>query len=208
MMVLTEITPVVLTKLFQCGSEEADEPSIFMKRMLQNTGMHKSKPIGMPAASDDKEELLENYDMEKVTAIRENNLEKLRNILDNGGSFNACNRNGETLLHLACRRGNVDIVKFLVEEAKVEIEAQDDLGRSVLHDICWRPSPDFDLMELIMWKVSPAFLLAEDRRGHTCFDYCRKKDWNKWIEFLQSHAESIQRRASLYSKICFVAEDQ
>lgn len=192
---------------FQQGSQEAEQPSTFMKMILLDTGIQITKQIGMLAADDNMEELMENYDMEKVSAIRENDLEKLRSILDNGGNFNACNRNGETLLHLGCRRGNIDVVKFLVEEAQVEIEVRDDLGRSVLHDICWRPLPDLDLMEFIMWKVSPVFLLAEDRRGHTCLDYCRKQDWGKWTGFLRVHTRSIQRRASLYSRICHAAKD-
>lgn len=190
------------------GNQESEQqPSSFLKTMLLNTGINKIKNVDMFATTDDIEELMENYDMEKVTAIRENNLEKLRSILENGGCFDACNRNGERLLHLACRRGNIDVVKFLVNEAHVKVEVRDDLGRSVLHDICWRPLPDLDLMEFIMWKVSPAFLLAEDRRGHTCFDYCRKGDWSEWISFLRVHARSIQRRATLYSKICHVAKD-
>lgn len=209
MMALTELKPAALTaKSCQYGSQEAQEPSSFMKRMLHKTGLCEINQIRMlTSGDDDKDELLENYNMEKVTAIRENNLEKLRSILDGGGCFDACNRNGETLLHLACRRGSIEIVKFLVEEATVKIEVQDDLGRSALHDICWRPYPDFEMMELIMWKVSPAFLLAEDRRGHTCFDYCRERDWNKWTDFLQSHEGSIQRRATLYSKILNVTKD-
>lgn len=202
-----EAKTMVKSTSCSCQTQETEEPCTFMKRMLQNTGIERTKPINNCVADENKQVLLENYDMKKVTAIRENNLEKLRQILNDGESFNACNRNGETLLHLACRRGDSEIVKFLVEEAKVDIEVQDDLGRSVLHDICWRPYPDFALMDLIMLKVSPAFLLAEDRRGHTCFDYCRKEDWSKWIEFLRTRSGLIQRRALLYSRICYDLED-
>lgn len=198
----------VLRDSAQHGSQETEQqPSALLKTMLLNTGIHKTKQIDRFATTGDIEELMENYDMEKVTAIRENNLEKLRSILDNGGCFDACNRNRESLLHLACRRANIDVVKFLVDEAHVKVEVQDDLGRSVLHDICWRPLPDFELMEYIMRKVPPSFLLTEDRRGHTCFDYCRKLDWSKWTGFLRVHARSIQRRAALYSRICHVSKD-
>ncbi|GAX19299.1 hypothetical protein FisN_4Lh125 [Fistulifera solaris] len=188
-------------------SVETEQPSTLVRRILFDTEILKSKRRDMFAVNDNVEEWMENYDMEKITAIRENNLEKLRFILDNGGNFNACNRNGETILHLACRRGNLDVVRFLVDEAQVEIEVQDDLGRSVLHDICWRPFPDFELMAFIMGKVPPAFLLCEDRRGHTCFDYCRKQDWSQWNRFLQLHARSLQRRASLYNMIGLIAKD-
>ena len=198
---------VLIDSLRHENQETEQQPSALLKAMLLDTGIHKFKQIDLFAATDDMEERMENYDMEKVTAIRENNLEKLRNILDNGGCFNACNRNAESLLHLACRRSNIDVVKFLVEEAHVKVEVRDDLGRSVLHDICWRPLPDFELMEYIMKKVSPSFLLMEDRRGHTCFDYCRKLDWSTWTGFLRVHARSIERRATLYSSICQVTKN-
>jgi ankyrin repeat protein len=188
-------------------SVETEQPSTLVRKLLFDPEILKNKRRDLFAVNSNLEEWMENYDMEKITAIRENNLEKLRFILENGGNFNACNRNGETILHLACRRGNLDVVRFLVDEAQVEIEVQDDLGRSVLHDICWRPYPDFELMEFIMGKVPPAFLLTEDRRGHTCFDYCRKQDWNQWNRFLHKHARSLQRRASLYNMICQIAKD-
>jgi len=147
------------------------------------------------------QEDLDNYDMESVRAIRANDIGTLRAILAKGKSMNACNRNGETLLHLACRRGNMETVQFLVEEADVDVNVQDDMGRHVLHDVCWRPKPDTAIMELLLRVVDPELLLAEDARGHTCFDYCRKEHWEQWTNFLRDHSQTIKRRAELIAAI-------
>ena len=53
--------------------------------------------------------------------------------------FDGRNRNGESLLHLACRRSTVDVVQFLIHEAQVNMTMTDLYGRTCLHDICWRP---------------------------------------------------------------------
>ena len=147
------------------------------------------------------DEYLEGYNMVTVRAIRENDLEQLRELVESGrSSLTACNRNGESLLHLACRRGNLDVVKYMIESG-VDVSFTDDLGRTCLHDVCWRPEPDFELMEVLLHAATPDQLLQEDRRGHTCFDYCRKQHWEQWTEFLQKHATKLQRKARLLDLI-------
>jgi len=146
------------------------------------------------------DEHLEGYNRETVQAIRENNIEQLRQVAESGQSLTACNRNGESLLHLACRRGNVAIVRYMIESG-ADVTFADDLGRTCLHDVCWRPEPDFELMEVLFAVVTPDQLLQEDRRGHICFDYCRKQHWEQWSKFLQKHATRLQRRARLLDLI-------
>jgi hypothetical protein len=147
------------------------------------------------------EEQMENYDMESVRAIRSNDIDTLRILLEEGKSFDACNRNGESILHLACRRGNLETVRFLLLEAGVDANVQDDMGRTALHDVCWRPTPNTDMMALLIRAVSPELLLAEDIRGHCCFDYCRQADWGQWMTFLHETSPVIKRRAALVQSI-------
>ena len=137
------------------------------------------------------------YTMEAVTAIRTGDVHQLRQLLEEGERFDACNRNGESLLHLACRRGDLQTVLFLIREAGVSVEARDDLGRTVLHDICWRPRPDTQLMDLLLLTAHPSLLLAEDKRGHSPFDYARLSDWNLWNAYLSERRDLIERRALL-----------
>jgi hypothetical protein len=78
--------------------------------------------------SDDE---MEDYTMDVVRAVRAKDVTKLRAMLREGRStacLESCNRNHEYILHLACRRGNVETVRFLVHEARVSTSVVDDLG--------------------------------------------------------------------------------
>lgn len=141
----------------------------------------------------------EDYNHEAARAIRSNDVAALRKLLDDGAEFDGRNRNGESLLNLACRRADVETVRFLVDEARVPIDCRDGLGRTALHDACWRPTPTFDLVDLFVSNADPKLLLAEDARGHTPFDYARRGDWSEWTAYLATKREQIELRIALSS---------
>lgn len=140
------------------------------------------------------EEEMEAYDLEVVSAIRSKDVARLRKLHDEGRSFNACNRFGESLLHMACRRGDLGVVTFLVEEVGVRLDVRDDYGRTALHDACWTATPNCDVMDVLIQVFPSETLLAEDVRGHTPFDYARKEHWEEWIDFLRERKEEILRK--------------
>jgi hypothetical protein len=152
-------------------------------------------------------DVLDAYTMESVQAVRTRDVTKLRVLLDEGKSLDASNRNGETLLHLACRRGDLKTVKFLLEEAHVNTDVCDDMGRTILHDVCWRTSPDLEIMALLIRTVMPKTLIAQDRRGHTPFDYARREHFGEWMSFLQDNKKLIERRVALASSIDRIDSD-
>ena len=133
------------------------------------------------------------HEMELMQAVKQGDLDTLVRRLQEGRSFDACNKQGETVLHTACRRGTLETVKFLVTEAKVRVTDRDEIGRSVLHDCAWRPIPDFAMMDFLINVCPPEMLVAEDVRGHSCMDYTRKRDWKIWMAFLQQRVAVIQR---------------
>lgn len=130
---------------------------------------------------------------EAAPLVRTNELDKLRTMHEEGKNLDACNRVGESLLHLACRRGHVEIAEFLMKEAKVRWDLQDDFGRTVLHDACWRPTPSVELMDVILRVVSPEWLMASDIRGHTPFDYARREHRATWYDFLKEREDTIAK---------------
>lgn len=181
--------------------KEVPEPSpvTHLKRLFKRTdigeqilGKSNRSVVSKPSA-----DLTEAYDLEAVNAIRKGDVENLRKLMEQGKDLNACNRFGESLIHMACRRSDVDVVKFLVHEAHVNLEVTDDFGRSPVHDACWTTIPNFDVMDLLIRNVSPETLLAEDVRGHTAFHYARKEHWTQWVEFLAEREELMLRRLSL-----------
>ena len=147
------------------------------------------------------QEAIDAYDLEAVKAIREGNVTKLRELTQQGRSMNACNRFGESIMHMACRRGDLDIIRFLLFEAHVPIETRDDFGRTPLHDAIWTSKPNLEVMDVLITVAPPEILLARDVRGHTPFHYARKEHWDKWMKFLEERREVLLRRVSMIKAI-------
>jgi len=130
------------------------------------------------------EEELVAYTQDVVCAVRRRDMAMLRTFLASGRRLHCSNRYGESLLHMACRRGYNDVAKFLLEDAGVPARIKDDFGRTPMHDACWAPQPNYDLIEILFGK-DPGLALVADVRGHTPFDYVRKDHWSGWNEFLR-----------------------
>ena len=130
------------------------------------------------------------YHQEVIQAVRDHDIDKLRAYVAEGRTLQCCNRFGESLMHMACRRGFTDVVKFLVLKAKCTLFVRDDYGRTAMHDAAWSPEPNFEMLEFLI-QQAPELLLMSDVRGHTPFSYVRKEHWHKWIVFLQDHCEKL-----------------
>eukprot|EP00540_Astrosyne_radiata_P007762 CAMPEP_0116832866 /NCGR_PEP_ID=MMETSP0418-20121206/6124_1 /TAXON_ID=1158023 /ORGANISM="Astrosyne radiata, Strain 13vi08-1A" /LENGTH=245 /DNA_ID=CAMNT_0004462263 /DNA_START=139 /DNA_END=873 /DNA_ORIENTATION=+ len=127
------------------------------------------------------EEQIASYTIEVVAATRENKVEELKKIYETRGrsALDCCNRFGESLLHMACRRGFKDIVTFFLSEVGLGVRIRDDCGRTPLHDVCWNPRVQLDLAAQLLER-DPSLLLITDKRGHTPFQYARPQDWTTW----------------------------
>lgn len=141
------------------------------------------------------------YDNEVIQAVRASDVIKLRFLAESGKSLNAMNRFGESIFHMACRRGDFKVVRYLVEEANVRMDCRDDYGRLPLHDALWTSQPNFDVLDILIRHCPPNLLLAEDVRGHTPFDYARSEHLQKWTSFLQERRQLLELRIALFQKI-------
>lgn len=140
------------------------------------------------------EEQMAAYTTEVVGAVRSNNLEQLKKLHEAGQSLDCSNRFGESLLNMACRRGFVDTVVYLLQH-EVDARICDDSGRTPLHDACWNPTPQLKICQAIIER-EPALLLVADRRGCTAFQYARMEHWDQWREFLfenRKHLENLRK---------------
>jgi Ankyrin repeats (3 copies) len=133
---------------------------------------------------------LGSYDTDVLIAIRTRDVEKLRDLHNSGRPLKCSNNFGESLLHMACRRGFVEVVAFLIHEAKVPVRLCDDYGRTILHDAAWNCEPNFELIQLILTEC-PDLLFMRDRRGHTPVAYARKSHWAAWNAFLTQHPKLL-----------------
>ena len=144
------------------------------------------------------EEDIEAYDLEVVKSIRSKDLVTLQTLHRGGKNLNACNQFGESLLHMACRRGDVAMVSFMLLEAKVRVEIRDDFGRTPFHDACWTSTPNLDVMDILLQVANPYMMLSEDVRGSVPFDYARKEHYAEWINYLQSRKGIILTQLQKY----------
>jgi ankyrin repeat protein len=157
---------------------------------------------------------INSYNLQMVRAVQNGDIAKMKDILvqeqkqqqlknEQGTAnavnvFNACNRFGESLLHMACRRGQYEIVKFLLHDAAVTIDRYDDYGRTPLHDAFWTTKPNFQIADLLIRNCSPHLLVSYDVRGHTPFHYARVEHHGAWTTFLRQHRSILMQRISLY----------
>lgn len=101
--------------------------------------------------------------------------------------MSACNRFSESIVHMACRRSSKEVVEFLLEHG-ADIELIDDFGRTPLHDACWRPEPQFDVVTMICDR-NLDLLRYSDLRGSIPLNYVREEHWVQWCGFLFNQIE-------------------
>ena len=128
-------------------------------------------------------EMIDAYTPETLNYVRRNDIEGLKKFHREHRLVNCSNKFGESLLHLACRRGRTEIVRFLIDDVKVDLNIRDDYRRTPVHDACWTTTPNYELVDMLIRKV-PEHLLMEDARGFTPFDYIRADHRGKWLRFL------------------------
>ena len=98
-----------------------------------------------------------------------------------------CNAFGESILHLSCRLGHVEIVKFLLHEVQVPLHIVDDMGRTPLHDAFWTSTPNTELITtLLKHPQGPKLLYVADKRNHTPLHYTRHRHWSIWNTYIKS----------------------
>mmetsp|Transcript_7493 Transcript_7493/g.14175 ORF Transcript_7493/g.14175 Transcript_7493/m.14175 type:complete len:996 (+) Transcript_7493:202-3189(+) len=135
-------------------------------------------------------ESLTGYSQEAVNAIRANDVNALRKLSDGGTNLQCANRFGESLIHLACRRSNRDVIAYLITDGGVSLRVRDDYGRTPVHDACWRAEVDLELIDMLLDK-EPKLWMLSDKRGHTPLDYARREHWDALIPFLRERAEKF-----------------
>ena len=174
------------------------KPSDYVKSAFKANGfdIDAVKSAAMKKFKEPTEEMLASYTSDLLTTVRKNNLEKLKEFHAEKRLVNSSNKFGESLLHLSCRRSFTEMTKFLLYEVGCDLNIRDDYFRTPLHDACWTPDPNFELVELLI-REAPEHLLLEDVRGFTPFDYVRNDHWKQWLRFLWERRDQLRPKDSL-----------
>lgn len=178
------------------NADLAVSPTLYLKALFMQHCPHVQLPLRFNKNDllAPKKEDMDSYDMEVCRAVRSCNLEKVRELHQAGHSLDACNKFGESLIHMACRRGDVRIVRYLIEEAKVRVDVRDDFGRNILHDATWTSSCNLEVVDVLLKVVPPEYWIMEDQRGHTPFEYARREHWGPWLKYLRKNEGLIVRK--------------
>jgi Ankyrin repeats (3 copies) len=124
------------------------------------------------------------YDHDILNAVRTQDIPALQLLAAQGRPMKCSNRFGESILHLACRKGLVQVAAYLLQQAQIPLEVCDDYGRSPLHDACWSHKPNFELIDLLLSQC-PDLLYIKDKRGFTPLKHVRRELWGQWNAYLQ-----------------------
>jgi len=152
-------------------------------------------------------ERVSTYSTSAAKAVKKGDFSRLVQLYeDNPTIIDGCNEQGESLLHLACRSGNLQIVQFLLDKAPTSaVRVQDKVGRTVLHEAVWTSKPNYDLILALLTKA-PELLVVVDDRGFTALNYIPKTCWDDWNEFLEEQYKMLQPRMNI--KRCDEEEPQ
>ena len=182
--------PTITSAAANCISTD---PQVHLKMLLEQQGIaYKTYPALQLENFFLKmgEVNVAGYDMPKAAAVRTNDVNALREMLHQGQTLQVCNRFGESIINNACRRGSLDIMRFLLKEAAVSLKVVDDYGRTALHDACWTHTPCFNLVKLLL-EHCPDLLLIQDKRGSTPLQYVRRQNWREWCQFLEQNKTKL-----------------
>jgi len=133
------------------------------------------------------------YSLELMNAVRQNDISLIRKLYEDGNNLQSCNRFGESIVHAAARRGNLEVLMVLKELAGVSLHVACQQGRTPLHDACWTGHPDFSVIRYLL-EDFPASLYLTDCRGFTPLDFIPKEAHEEWNAFLQENLELVSPR--------------
>jgi len=142
-------------------------------------------------------------DIDLLKALRGGDLDKLRSLKNDkekNYDLEARNQFGENLIHMACRISSlkIEVLKFLVEEAKVQLNVRDRFGRTPLHNACMSAVPNFNNVEYLM-KKAPKLFVFEDDKNKLPFDLIPHRCFERWTRFL-SQKKFLQTLCNELSK--------
>lgn len=179
-------------------------PSEYARKAFQENGFKDLDAISRAADArflPPTAAMLDAYNTEIVAEVRQNNLERAKRLYADGRfphGCNACNRFGESILHIACRRGHLEMVKFLVGEVGLSISSiRDDYHRTPLHDAFWTSTANPEVVDYLLQQPHVIeLLLCKDKRGFSPLDYSRGEDRSKWLKFLSERKGILRPQCS------------
>lgn len=174
-----------------CGVPPDTHPEDFLHEILRKRGYRTDMVPGTGSAfhRPPSPEQVAAYDKAILRAVLDEDESTLESMRSSGTRMDACNRFGDTVLHMACRRGRVRSLRYLLRECGGRgLEFTDDFGRTVMHDACWTSTPRFDVASMLLARDT-RLLRILDKRGSSPLQYVPRAQWAQWCAFFESRKE-------------------
>ena len=125
---------------------------------------------------------LVSYGTAVLDAVRNADIERLSALLQSGLSPNPCNKFGECILSMSCKKSTADLVRAQIQVG-TSVRVADDFGRTPLHHAAWASNPNFDIVGMLLDK-DKSMLRVKDRGGKTPLEFLIPAKWEMWTNFL------------------------
>lgn len=103
--------------------------------------------------------------------------------------------NGETVLHIAARVGNIDVVKYLLSTSRIAVNAQDKHGRTPLHLACEKGH--VDVVKALL-SAPLIYVNARDERRQTPLHLACEKGYLNVVRVLLGNAHIDAEPGDVY----------
>ncbi|GAX27549.1 hypothetical protein FisN_13Hh365 [Fistulifera solaris] len=129
----------------------------------------------------------EGYSLELTKAVRQGDVSLVQSY---AGNLQCSNAYGESILHVAARRGDLVLLQYLVEQRAISLRVCCESERNVLHDACWTSRPSFACISWLLEHV-PELLLVQDARGRAPLEYAPSDTWDEWNAYLKENPHLV-----------------
>ncbi len=99
---------------------------------------------------------------------------------------------GETLLHIACRKGHLDIIRALIEVCRCSLRVTDDHGNSPCHSAC--EAGQIKVMDYFDKCPYPNYYSTKNSEGNTLLHLACKSGSIPLIRLILSGSSAVYRR--------------
>lgn len=169
----------------------SSDPHSYLLYLLQKRGYEGTtyKSLSTAYYNTPTEYQLASYGPALLQSVRMNDTAAFGELLEHL-SCNPCTSRGESLLHMLCRKGNHSQLEILLDRAEGLgwSQAVDFMGRTPLHDCCWRNDGGTKVPKFLLDR-NPVLLLLEDAKGIPPLSYVPSQQWQVWTNLLDDNVD-------------------
>ena len=166
------------------------KPKEKLKSLLEARGITFTTQKSLDVKHLFTEGCVASHTLELMNAVRNNDMAVIRRLWEEGQNFQTCNRFGESAVHAAARRGNLQVLMFFKEMANVSLRCMCQQGRTPLHDACWTSRPEFGIIRYLLQDY-PENLYLTDARGFTPLDFVPHDVYEEWNDFIEENFDLL-----------------